>query len=471
VSCGIRLTAVYPVSGACRVEDACNDHLKRESPVFPRPQDSFTPKINSGGRCDFDFFPGDFERFSEQRLESAYGMAIIEELLGGLDRLEKTGSMREPQQPRFSCSSTSANYLYTVEVTGELGWRMHEITSQCPDEAKKPWQDSVTRYKGKESMRQAVVTPWQQASSGRAVAVESKPPATGAVTSKGTGGVAGVLTTGPVRQTPAQESPVARLYTPGISPELVTVKAIAVESDRVISHQLRAAKSLGGKWNSFRQVLPGGLVKVATNRVAFVIYGLTPEGQLKWYRHDGSGDGTAAFKGPLDVPAAWNWNSYTKLIPAAEGVIYGLTPDGQLVWHRHMDILNGTPRWEGPRTVASGWGQYQRIVSSGQGVLYAVSATDLLIWQRHLGYLDGSPAWAKSVPVDSGWSQFRNVFSPGSGQLYALGQNGTLLMATHSGFLTGENKWSLAARVADGFDTTTTVFPLMWGDPQPPDVR
>jgi hypothetical protein len=53
------------------------------------------------------------------------------------------------------------------------------------------------------------------------------------------------------------------------------------------------------------------------------------------------------------------WNIYTQLFPMGDhGVFYCITPDGQLRWYRHDGWYEGTDSWtagDGGRLVGTGW--------------------------------------------------------------------------------------------------------------------
>ena len=98
-----------------------------------------------------------------------------------------------------------------------------------------------------------------------------------------------------------------------------------------------SGKEIGTGWNIFTRVFaaPGG-----------VIYGVMPGGDLKWYRHLAYRTG-----GGLSDAGSWDprggkvvgtgWNSLTQLFAVRNGVIYGVKPDGSLRWYKHTGYLTG----------------------------------------------------------------------------------------------------------------------------------
>ncbi|MER5891634.1 tachylectin-related carbohydrate-binding protein, partial [Streptomyces sp. NPDC001876] len=89
------------------------------------------------------------------------------------------------------------------------------------------------------------------------------------------------------------------------------------------------------------------------------IYGITLEGQLQWYRHDGWSDGTNRWTAGAGGNAlSGGWNIYDTVFGGGGGVIYGITPEGQLQWYRHDGWSDGTNRWTagaGGNALSGGW--------------------------------------------------------------------------------------------------------------------
>ena len=67
-------------------------------------------------------------------------------------------------------------------------------------------------------------------------------------------------------------------------------------------HRWEGPKLVGTGWDTFSEVIPAWYG--ATNgsgAYGFSVYGVTPDGTLRWYRHDGFADGTMAWRGPVIV--------------------------------------------------------------------------------------------------------------------------------------------------------------------------
>jgi outer membrane protein assembly factor BamB len=93
-----------------------------------------------------------------------------------------------------------------------------------------------------------------------------------------------------------------------------------------------------------------------------------------------------------------------------EGVMYAITSDGTLVWYRHRGYLDGTHEWDGPKNVGTGWSDFTRVFSPGDGTIYAMKPTGEVLWYLHAGYKDGTSSWQGPVEIATDWNDFIFVF-------------------------------------------------------------
>src|SRR5262249_53411321 len=121
-----------------------------------------------------------------------------------------------------------------------------------------------------------------------------------------------------------------------------------------------------------------GTFPIGPTVVPAFLYGVRPDGRLAWRRHDSArlelGAGKAeAWK--VGSPSGSGWADLRQVLPGGRNVIYAVTKDGKLLWYRHNGFNTGGPKeWEGPKEIAGGgWGDFQRVFSGGRGVLYAVT--------------------------------------------------------------------------------------------------
>ncbi|MCU1226576.1 MAG: hypothetical protein JWQ42_4669 [Edaphobacter sp.] len=157
-----------------------------------------------------------------------------------------------------------------------------------------------------------------------------------------------------------------------------------------------------------------------------VIYAITADNKLLWYRHDGREDGSFRWAATAGLPVGTGWNFRT-VIGAGGGVLYAITTDGDLVWYRH-DGRGGTFSWAQSQgqTINSGFKGLQ-VIGAGGGLLYALSRNGELRWYRHDGYADGADRWTarEGRLVVSNWHFFR-IFAGDGGTLYGLTGKGDL---------------------------------------------
>jgi hypothetical protein len=216
------------------------------------------------------------------------------------------------------------------------------------------------------------------------------------------------------------------------------------------------ANNVSTEWNAFKQVFTGG---------NGVIYAITQDGKLIWFRHSAFLTGQGA-----DVPGAWDeahevaseWGDFRNAFSAGDGVIYAIAPDGQLLWFRHTGFADGRAEWEGPIPLTGGWANYEQVFSGGNGVIYAVGADGILKWNRHDGYRTGANEWQAAKNVGSGWNGLRAVFSAGNGIIYAISPDGLLRWYRHNGYADGRgvespNAWQGRTDVGHGWNSFVSV--------------
>jgi len=238
----------------------------------------------------------------------------------------------------------------------------------------------------------------------------------------------------------------------------------------------QGARTVGRGWNGMEHVFSGG---------GNIIYGITPDGTLRWYEHKGFNTG-------LGLESAGNWEGGRKVgrgwgglrhvFSGGDGVIYTITPDGKLWWYRHAGYRTGAGletngSWEGRREVGRGWGDAEHVFSTGEGIIYSVTKDGKLWWYRHQAYLTGAGletpgAWEVRREVGRGWGGLRQVFSAGDGLIYAVKADGKLWWYRHQAYRTGAGfetpgAWEGGREVGRGWGDSINVFALL---PRAPDI-
>jgi hypothetical protein len=450
-----------------------------------------------GHRLQLDYESGDvrygdsvldvssFPRFENAYTRTAWGAPQYTIALAGLtlkhdvDRSLRDGEGLKvrPFEGEFDMTFWSKQSLYGIRADGQLIWYGHLIGDDRNPPKPGPSDHLTLRDPvrvtelASQAQRPAVSQTANAAARGRAVS-SAGPSISATTTAAGRAVVVAGAANGS-SATPAAGNGVVKPAT-RVSAQLnprVIDRAIDGPTRRLI-HLWEGPRVVGTGWQSFRDVIPGGIFSVSPNVSGASFYGVTPDGVLKWYRHDGFVYGEFRWKGPVDVSTGWS--SFTKIIAAGDGVLYGVGSDGSLRWYRHNDSGDTakTPSWAAPQIVGQNWGRFSRIFSTGEGVLYAVDAQGVLWWSRHRGYLDGKNVWDSPRQVGNGWGQFKEVFSPGGGQIYAITSGGELYWYEHLGFQDGSAHWRGPTYVgATNWKDFVHVFSAMWGTPTAPVVR
>lgn len=187
-------------------------------------------------------------------------------------------------------------------------------------------------------------------------------------------------------------------------------------------------RPVGAYWPGSKTILPAG---------GNSLYGITQDGVLKWYRHNGFNDGSALWQGPVNISTGWQ--NFTKVFSGGDGILYAIQPDGTLLWYRHNGFASGggSDTLEGPKTVGDGWSGFTHVFSMGQGIIYAVQPDGTLLWYQHKGFATGTPSWSGAQTVGSGWDVFRDIVAAGDGIILASRPDGKLFWYKHTDYETG----------------------------------
>ncbi|WP_040747310.1 tachylectin-related carbohydrate-binding protein, partial [Nocardia transvalensis] len=132
------------------------------------------------------------------------------------------------------------------------------------------------------------------------------------------------------------------------------------------------------------------------------LFGVEPNGDLRWYRYDGVGQATP--NGSIGwAPNSRNiigngWQSFIFLCGGGAGTLFGVEPNGDLRWYEY-DAGDGVSDPAGSRgwhknsgnTIGNGWQSFERLVSTPRGrgpgsgpTLYGVEPGGDLRWYRYL---------------------------------------------------------------------------------------
>lgn len=206
-------------------------------------------------------------------------------------------------------------------------------------------------------------------------------------------------------------------------------------------------------WGNFKHIFPGGDGR---------IYVITSRGVLVLYQHAGFDIGLGK-----DDPNGWlpsqqlatGWDNVTHAFSTGEGVVYTITADGKLKWYKHAE---GSNRLEGPKEVGRGW-DVQQVFSIGEGIIYFTTKDGKLNWIKHNDYLYGDSferpgSWTSAKVIGTGWETYRQVFSTGKGIIYGIRPDGKLMWYRHKGYKDGAMVWDGPIEVGKGWGEMRLVF-------------
>lgn len=377
----------------------------------------------------------------EGATESAWGLDAMTFLADSVARLAITGTLREALVGEFDKTTLTKEFIYGVARNGDLLWSAHYF--------------GVDRSPPQPQLSERARTGASYAAAARAAA---SPAAAAAVSDRERADAAASVFANAGSAT-RHKATYGGAKSASPTPPMI--------------HRWEGPKKVGNGWQDFVEVVPAwyGPLDGSGSRYGFSLYGLTRDGVLKWYRHDGFSDGTPAWRGAINVGTGWN--GFTHLVAMGDGVVYGIARDGNLVWYRQADVADASahPVWRGPTVVGNGWGDFLHVFGGGQGVIYAIKRDGTLLWYRHTGFGTGARTWEGPKVVGTGWQNFGTVFSPGNGIIYAVRPGGALMWYQHDGYADGTMRWQPPAQIATNWDQYLVVFPLMWGAPAVSVVR
>lgn len=204
-------------------------------------------------------------------------------------------------------------------------------------------------------------------------------------------------------------------------------------------------KIVGSGWDAFSQIVGGG---------DGTLYAIRRDGLLEWYKHAGYGEGTPAWANGGQGKVIGNgWDAFTQVIGGSHGILYAIRRDGIIEWYNHVGFRDGTTAWANGGQgiqIGNGWDVFKQVTGGSDGVLYAIRKDGVLEWYNHVGFHDGTPAWAnggQGKQIGTGWNVFNAVLGASSGIIYGIQESGLLEWYKHVGWQTGASIWGNAGCV------------------------
>ena len=145
-----------------------------------------------------------------------------------------------------------------------------------------------------------------------------------------------------------------------------------------------------------------------------------------------------------------------------EHIIYGILPNGSLRWYKHKGAPMGDAAhdWEGFTEVGTGWQHFLKVFSGGMGIIYAIRQDGVLMRYEHHGYLDGTPTWGPNKEIGTGWQHFAHVIGSNDGVIYAFSNDGRILWYRY-----GERPPPLTFVQGIGLVEEPRIEPFFWEGP------
>lgn len=180
------------------------------------------------------------------------------------------------------------------------------------------------------------------------------------------------------------------------------------------------------------------------------LFGVEPDGALRWYRYDGAGqstpEGTVGWGSNSGNVIGNGWNEFMFLCGGGSGRLFAVDRSGDLHWYAYngdgTQDPGGALGWSGSQRIGTGWNEFTSLVCTPGGmrsagapyvapVLYGVEPGGDLRWYRYDGNGEEDPSgrtgWAPGSgnTIGNGWEHFQILFSAG-GALLGVEPNGDL---------------------------------------------
>jgi hypothetical protein len=175
---------------------------------------------------------------------------------------------------------------------------------------------------------------------------------------------------------------------------------------------------IGNGWAGFVNLVCTPKAGRTAHNPASTLYGVEPNGDLRWYRY--VGDGTADRSGGTGWAAnsrniiGNGWQNF-KILTAASGALFGVEQNGDLRWYMYQgdgtEDPSGNTGWHpnSRNIIGNGWNRFSRIVGGpddhggGFGIaLYAVEPNGDLFWYKYLGHGEQDPSGSTGWHPNSG---------------------------------------------------------------------
>ena len=167
------------------------------------------------------------------------------------------------------------------------------------------------------------------------------------------------------------------------------------------------------------------------------LFGVEPNGDLRWYRYDGSGqfspDGSIGWAPNSSNVIGNSWNNFKFLCGGGDGVLFAVEPNGDLRWYQYaagdgVEDRAASRGWStnSRNVIGNGWAGFLSLACTPKAgptfggndpasTLYGVEPNGDLRWYRYVG--NGT----EDRTGNTGWaSNSGNVIGNGSAKFQGL---------------------------------------------------
>ncbi len=188
------------------------------------------------------------------------------------------------------------------------------------------------------------------------------------------------------------------------------------------------------------------------------LYGVGPDGYLRWYRYDGSGQssptGASGWAANSGHRIGNGWGGFKFLCGGGDGVLFAVETNGDLRWYEYsagdgVEDPAASRGWapKSRNVIGNGWAGFDRLVCTPKAgrtaanpasTLYGVEPNGDLRWYRYVGDgtadRSGHTGWAANSGnvIGNGWQNFK-ILAAAASTLFAVDPDGDLRWYSYDG--------------------------------------
>ena len=93
------------------------------------------------------------------------------------------------------------------------------------------------------------------------------------------------------------------------------------------------------------------------------------------------------------------------------GPIYAIQPNGDMLFYKHTGTADGSATWSvQAKKIGNGW-NFKQVFAGEDGAIYAIQPNGDMLFYKHTGTADGAATWSvQAKKIGNGWD-FKQVFA------------------------------------------------------------